>query len=370
VESYPRGTTLDHPDIPDASWVWPEMIRSARHTLDFAEFYASNAPGSALEPVLRAMEDAARRGVRVRFLAEKKFSRIYPETLGRLRRHGIQVRLFDASATTGGVLHAKYFIVDGREAFLGSQNFDWRALEHIQELGVRVRVPEVVRALARVFERDWESAGFRSPARAPRAGRVRWARVVDGGDTTEVALVASPLRQLPEGVAWDLPELLRMLEGARRRVRVQLLTYRSQGHGTYFGSLEGALRRCAARGVRVQVLVADWCQRRGIIEGLKSLQHIPGIEVRLVTIPPWRGGFIPYARVIHAKYLVVDGREAWVGTSNWERDYFYASRNVGLLIRGGVLPARLDAFFRDLWESPYAETVDPCRRYEPPRIGE
>lgn len=45
----------------------------------------------------------------------------------------------------GGVQHAKYF---------GSQNFDWRAIEHIQELGLRVRVPEVVQALGALFEYD------------------------------------------------------------------------------------------------------------------------------------------------------------------------------------------------------------------------
>jgi hypothetical protein len=66
----------------------------------------------------------------------------------------------------------------------------------------------------------------------------------------------------------------------------------------------------------------------------------------------------------------VDGARAWVGTSNWERDYFYASRNVGLVIEGGPLPARLDAFFADNWGSTLAEAVDPSRTYAPPRVAE
>ena len=72
----------------------------------------------------------------------------------------------------------------------------------------------------------------------------------------------------------------------------------------------------------------------------------------------------------HAKYMVVDGARAWVGTANWERDYFFQTRNVGLVVEGGPLPARLDAFFAQNWSSPYAEDLVKDRMYQPPRIGE
>ena len=29
-----------------------------------------------------------------------------------------------------------------------------------------------------------------------------------------------------------------------------------------------------------------------------------------------------YAPQMHSKYMVVDGKSAWIGTSNWEGDYF------------------------------------------------
>ena len=155
VETAPVETTLDHPDIPDAWQVWPQMIDGAGKTLDFAEFYASTPPGGAasrLEPVLAALERAAGRGVRIRFLLDRKFTQTYPETVARLRAmKGTEVRTVDYGALAGGVQHAKYFLVDGREAYLGSQNFDWRSLEHIQELGVRVAQPTVVQFLADVF---------------------------------------------------------------------------------------------------------------------------------------------------------------------------------------------------------------------------
>ena len=68
--------------------------------------------------------------------------------------------------------------------------------------------------------------------------------------------------------------------------------------------------------------------------------------------------------------MTVDGRRAWVGTSNWSRDYFLASRNVGLLVEGADFARTVRAFFEKTWSSGYAETVDPCREYEAPRVGE
>lgn len=374
VETWPVETTLDHPDIPDAYPVWLEMIAGATKTLDFAEFYASNEPGSRLETVVQAVEAALGRGVAVRFLADARFEKTYPETLQRLKDKGAQVRIIDYGKIAGGVLHAKYFLVDGRELFLGSQNFDFRALEHIQELGVRLAEPKSVAALADVFSTDWALAGggdqgFRV---APKPGGYGFPAVVGQGEpAARVTLVASPKGHLPDESLWDLPRLTELIDSAGETVRVQLLTYRAVGYDkSYFDTLESALRRAAARGVKVQMILADWSKRSPTLEGLQSLQVVPGIDVRLTTIPQWSGGFIPFARVSHAKYLVVDGKRSWIGTSNWEADYFFHSRNVGVIVEGTEAGARLDRYFTSTWSSPYAYDLDACARYEPPRVAE
>ena len=61
VETAPVETTLDHPDVPDAWRVWPEMIDGARERLDLAGFYFSNREGSRLEPVLQSILAAGTR---------------------------------------------------------------------------------------------------------------------------------------------------------------------------------------------------------------------------------------------------------------------------------------------------------------------
>jgi phosphatidylserine/phosphatidylglycerophosphate/cardiolipin synthase-like enzyme len=371
VESSPVETTLDHADIPDAWRVWPEMIGRATRTLEIEQFYVSNTPGGRLEPVIQAIEAAADRGVRVRLLAEEKFAKQYPETLERLAaRRGIAVRRMDSKKSMGGVQHAKFFIVDGREAFLGSQNFDWRALEHIQELGLRVRVHEVVRALGDIFEYDWVLATGTPPAPTSAPGRRGPFPARFAGETVQVTPVFSPQGYLPDPATWDLPRLVGLIDGAGRSVRVQLLTHRARSRdGEEFLELEGALKRASARGVKVELLVSDWSKRAGTIEGLQALHAPPNLIVKIATLPRWSGGFIPYARVVHAKYMVVDGQSAWLGTSNWERDYFTETRNVGLIVEGAAFARELERYFSDIWTSPYSAEVDPRATYTPPPIS-
>lgn len=374
VESAPIETTLDHADIPNAAQVWPEMIAGAAKELCFAEFYASDKPGSTLASTLKAIESATTRGVHVRFLLDQRFAQTYPEIPALLRAYAsTEVRFFDMKPLTGGVLHAKYFVVDAREAYLGSQNFDWRSLEHIQELGVRITSPALAAELQKTFELDWQLA---DPART-KTERVQAAErdehVSAGAALAGPGpwLVSSPRDLLASGAQWDLPQLVRLVDGAREHVRVQLLTYKMVTRDAgYWDPLEAALRRAAARGVKVELLVADWCKRKGTIEGLQSLEPLENVSVKLVTIPQWSGGFVPFARVVHAKYLVVDGARAWIGTSNWERDYFYASRNVGLVVEDTSFAGQLERFFASGWSSAYATPVDPCATYTAPKIGD
>ncbi len=374
VESAPVETTLDNPEIRNADVVWIEMIQSAARTLDFAEFYASSAPGSKLEKVVAALETAAARGVSVRFLLDLKFTATYPEMVERLRSiGGLELRVLDLSKSTRGILHAKYFIVDREEVYIGSHNFDWRSLEHIQELGVRVAQADVAKAVNDVFTLDWSLAGGEhvDPRTLAPNGYVFPAHIGTGPEMLKVTPVFSPKTLQPEPTLWELPKLAELIDTARTSVRVQVMTYKTLGRDKlYFDTLEAPLRRAAARGVKVELLCADWSKRAGTIEGLQSLEPLANIEVRMTTIPQWSGGYVSFARVSHAKYMVVDGERAWIGTSNWERDYFANSRNLGLIVEGKLIGSQLDLYFESTWNSEYAKRVDPSAVYEAPQFGD
>src|SRR5882672_5095592 len=152
VESAPVESGLDNPDVRNAHEVWLEMINGARNTFDCEEFYVSAEKGEPLDEVIEAMKGAAGRGVAVRIIGDSRMHKTYPDPLDMLGKvKNITVRIIDFGKLAGGVQHAKYFIVDGEQIFLGSQNFDWRSLKHIHELGVRISHPGAVAVYQTIF---------------------------------------------------------------------------------------------------------------------------------------------------------------------------------------------------------------------------
>jgi len=371
VETWPTETTLDNPGIPDAHEVWPTLIAGAETSLDLSQFYVSDVPDSRLGPVLDAVRAAAARGVAVRLLADAKFYKTYPDILDELGSlDNIEMRLYDMKPLTGGVQHAKYFLIDGRTTYLGSQNFDYRALEHIVELGVQIDSPQFTGFYQHIFELDWALAGGATVEEATSASVdvSPFPLPLRFGEATALATpVGSPESLLPAG-GWDLPVIVEAIEGAEERVRVQLLSYAVVGYDkSEWRVLDDALRAAAARGVAVELLVANWSKKGSKLASLKSLQQVEGITVRFANIPEHSEGFIPFSRVVHSKVLVVDQDWAWVGTSNWSKDYFHGSRNIGLVLEGAEVGRQLNDYFAQIWVSDYCETVDPEAEYSPPK---
>ena len=362
VQSIPVETELADPAIPFAKDAWVDMIRGAKVSVDAGEFYVTNRAGSALEPVLAELEKAGARGVKVRFLFSAKMLNEDPASVARIRRiAGAEVRIFDLTGVSRGILHAKYFVVDGREAALGSQNFDWRALEQIHELGVRTSDPRIVTRLSELFAIDWQFAGGHKlpalPARPPITAR------------PAVEVVASPPFLTPRDLRPSIEALVELIGQAKQTVRVQLLTYSPvAGQDRFWPVLDNALRAAAVRGVKVRLLVSDWVLGGRALPHLKALSLIPNLEVRIASIPEAKEGHIPYARTIHSKYLVVDETHLVLGTSNWEESYFTESRNIELIFRDSPLAVQAARIHDRLWNSPYTFTPDPMKAYEKRKV--
>ncbi len=372
VETVPVESGLGQPGLPAAADVWVEMIDGARRSLDLEHFYLSHWPGEATGPVLDAIGRAAKRGVRVRLLLDARMHDTYPhpaDSLGRLS--GVELRLIDMKKVSGGgVQHGKCMIVDGEQVFVGSQNLDWRALKHIHELGVRARDPHIADLFLRVFESDWRAAAPAAAAAVapPAAGALPALplRLVQAArDTVEVWPSFSPRGHIPDASLWDLDAIVRLLDSARREVVVQLLSYGLGRAGERDSTLDSALRRAAGRGVSVKLLISDWEADNARIGDLQRLSQVGNVEAKLSTVPEWSGGYIPFARVEHCKYMVVDTLWTWVGTSNWEPDYFHSSRNAALTLRSRTLARQARAIFATSWGAPGARPVRADRTYAP-----
>ena len=371
VHTVPVDTALSTDDLRQPGPVWIELFDGAKSRIDIGQFYAADHPGSVMNKVLDHLEAAGKRGVKIRFLLEEKGIKLSDAaTLERLRAiPNLTLRVLPYGQLSGGIIHAKYLLVDGKQAFVGSQNFDWRALEHIHETGLRITDETVVGQVQAIFEQDWQ-------AQAALADKQPVPLPASGQEPTRTGnyLVASPQRYNPPSVGDSQLELPRLLGEAKKEVRVQLLDYAPLSYGPdrtrpYYAVIDNAVRAAAARGVSVKLMVSNWNTDPLELPYLKSLAVLPNVEIKIVTLPEAKQGFIPYARVIHSKTMEIDGQVAWVGTSNWLGGYLDNSRNLEVVMRSEAMAKRVGQLHEQLWDGPYAKALDVSTDYAPPHPG-
>jgi len=374
VQTSPAETVLRNPDLRDPVTVWSEMFDNAKRDIVIGQFYAVTKPGSAFEKVVERLAAAGQRGVKIRFLIDQKGVGLSePATLERLKAiPNLELRILDFSKLTGnGIIHAKYLVVDGKEAFIGSQNFDWRAFEHIHETGLRITDAKIVGEVLAVFNQDWRAQGLLAKGgKVPEVNK----KVVAADYRQDAYLLASPNKYNTRGIGDSESGLPALLADAKTEVRVQLLDYAPVSYGPngtrpYYAVIDNAVRAAANRGVKVKLMVSNWNLEMPAQAYLKSLAVLPNVEIRVVTLPMSSSGFIPFARVIHSKTMVIDNQVAWVGTSNWAGGYMDLSRNFEVVMRNEKMAERLAATQEQIWTSPYAQPLNINKQYPKPVKG-
>jgi phosphatidylserine/phosphatidylglycerophosphate/cardiolipin synthase-like enzyme len=308
VESIPVETTIDNPDIRNTHEVWIEMIGRAQRSIDIEQFYISNEPGKLFQDVLAAICTAADRGVSIRIITDARMYKTYPESVDSLGQHrNIETRRIDFHNIAGGIQHAKYFIVDEQEVFVGSQNFDWRALEHIHEIGLRINNKDLAAAYRNVFDFDWKIASYTMKTKYFQNSFIQQYRVpirisTQWGDTAAIFPTFSPIGCIPDTALWDETAIVNLIDGANKTLKLQFLTYSTlERRGEMYTVIDDAIWRAAKRGVKVKMIVSDWEKGSLAVKALKEMSAVPNIEVAFTVIPEWSGGYISFARVEHCK---------------------------------------------------------------------
>ncbi|WP_395405976.1 phospholipase D-like domain-containing protein [Pseudoduganella sp. UC29_106] len=384
VQTVPVETTLHSDDLRDPITVWSELFDNAKTEIAIGQFYAASKPGAPFERVIERLEAAGKRGVKIRFLLDQKgIGLSEASTLERIKAiPNLEFRVLDYNKLTGnGIIHAKYLIVDRANAFVGSQNFDWRSFTHIHETGLRITEPKIVGEVQAIFEQDWAAQAALAqgktvaPLQAKGAVLASAAPRADASVTGEAAtLLSSPAAFNPPGVLDSELTLPALLADAKEEVRVQLLDYAPLSYGPkgtrpYYAVIDNAVRAAANRGVKIKLMVSNWNLETPAQAYLKSLALLPNVEIRVVTLPKASTGFIPFARVIHSKTMVIDNKLAWVGTSNWSGGYFDLSRNIEVVMRNEQMAKRLAALHEQTWSSQYAQPLDVNKNYPKPSKG-
>jgi len=107
--------------------------------------------------ILQAMIDAAKRGVKVRFISAQLGERgVDRNQEGRdlLNSNGVNAKCVTVPYIHGKMILADYGTSNAR-VFIGSENFSQTSLDRNRELGILVTEPEILDRLHTTFEADW-----------------------------------------------------------------------------------------------------------------------------------------------------------------------------------------------------------------------
>ncbi|KAK7471518.1 hypothetical protein BaRGS_00035857 [Batillaria attramentaria] len=329
VESIPQNLTYDKEAYIHRSTYsgLKELLSLAKESVHIASFYwtllgtdiayhdSSSKEGEDIFYTLMEMGKDKKVSIKIAQNAENN------DTMMLAEKANAQVRTLNFTNLLGkGILHTKFWVVDGRHFYIGSANLDWRSLTQVKELGVLVQdCPCLGGDVEKLFDVYWYL-----------------------GASLHVELSSSVL---PE---WFWP----VIDDALREVAFD-------------------------KGVHVRLLASKWSHTlKDMYAFLCSLSmlghtHYPKmrVEVKLFVVPKYSKSQerIPYARVNHNKYMVTD-QHAYIGTSNWSGDYFINTGGVGFILeqpedsmnttRGNFRRQLADIFWRD-WYSNHSIPL-PC----------
>ena len=373
VESIPLETPLEKSDLPRTLNVWLKMINEAKESVDIETFYFANEKGKPLEQIIAALKDAAGRGVIVRIIVDSGFYSKNDKSVDELEGiKNITIKKIPFSNLAGGVMHAKYFIADKINVFTGSQNFDWRALIHIHEIGIRVKNKDMGRTFSELFETDWKLCdnnfyGITNMAVHFFVNKDNPVTVSSDkyGQVMMYPAFSPPDLNMP-GLSSEEDELIKIIDNSKNRLLIQMYSYspKTRSKEIKYDRIDNALRSAASRGVKVKIIFSDWAIRDEATDFIKSLSAEKNIEIKFSSIPQYSAGFIPYSRVDHCKYFISDNNISWISSSNWEWGYFNNSRNATIVTENLKINEELEKVFYRSWDSNFTEKVDIDRKYE------
>ncbi|CAM9134342.1 unnamed protein product [Bubo scandiacus] len=379
VESIPEGMTFSDGSVPNPSTfsTWMNLLGTVTHSLDIASFYwtmtnedtRTHEPSAAQgEQILNELLQLPQRGITVRITVSRPSAKAPLNDLRALEQSGAVVRTVDMPRLTGGVLHTKFWLVDGTHLYLGSANMDWRSLTQVKELGIAVyNCSCLAKDLGKIFE-------------------AYWALGIPGA-----SIPSSPPALCAAGRTQDLGALLSVIDAAEAFVDVAVMSYLPTTEFShpqrFWPAIDNRLRKAVfERRVKVRLLVGCWRHSRvTMFPFLKSLAAVAdnqtrySVAVRLFVVPASAAqAQIPYARVNHNKYMVTE-KAAYIGTSNWSGDYFTRTAGSALVVNqtlspssagtatvpaAGTIREQLQAVFERDWSSRYSADISDAEQWE------
>jgi cardiolipin synthase A/B len=300
-----RGNDYDVLTNGDA--IFPAMldaIRGARRRISFETYIYES--GSVASQFTAALEDAARRGVRVNIVVDSVGgSGMQEADIARLETAGCRLAQFNSPTwysleEVNYRTHRKILVVDGEVGFSGGVGVadhwlgDAQDKEHWRDTQVRMRGPVVRLLEAGFYENFIETAGEVTP------------ELDDVPPERHAGGASIVVRSSPTGGSNDLKRLyLLAIASARRTIDVT---------SPYFvtdESSEWALRDAVARGVKIRILVeGDITDAMPVkYASRQAYDRLIAAGIEIYEYQP---------TMMHTKTLVVDGIWSMFGSANFD----------------------------------------------------
>jgi cardiolipin synthase len=245
-----------------------------------------------------------------------------PKNAQRLRDGGVHVEIMDHKVFAPRVIevnHTKVAIIDGREAFVGGQNFSGGGFGR-HDLSLQVTGP-VLGDIQMHFDKIWARAGNQPLDTAP-------AQTQPTGDLALRSLETTP----KDHEFRDM--VIRAIDQAKREINVEQ---------AYMNDPEVIrhLEQAAKRGVTVRMIIPVKADD-GIVDNMLR-----------AAMPGWMKAGIEvyrYEPSMHTKALSVDGVWATVGSTNLDHRALHDNYELSLAISDPATVQKLDRdlFFTDL----------------------
>lgn len=310
-----------------------EAIRSARTTIDYAQYYYADGP--IAQEIADALADRCRAGVGVNVLLDAFGALAMPaEGTDLMRRSGCHVVFFRPLTRLWGRPnnrnHRRILVIDGRVAFAGGSGVSskWmgngREPGHWRDTDVRVEGP-VVEYLQGAFAENWLEATGIVLGGNPYFPRPLAAR----GEA-----YAQVVRSSPAGGSFAMYTIfLLAISSARRSIYIT---------NPYFvpdARMAEALIQAKRRGVRVVVLVPGEIDHNLVRQASRA--QYGRLLKAAVEIYEYR------AALLHAKTMVIDGVWSTVGSTNLDNRSFALNDELNLAIYSRAVARRLEEIFAE-----------------------
>jgi len=284
-------TWIGEPGAGSAPWV--NAIERARKRVDYNVYLLTD------QNIADALKQVAARGVAVRLILDSHpydFSDAVAKELAMFRGSKVQVKTWSPSATSYD--HAKYLVVDGRVAIVGSANATYAALDGGANLEDNVEIDggALPADLDALFQADW--AGRPRPNLPP-------ALIVSPGSSKALA---DQIRQpgpvmMAEEELYDAPDVMAAME---------------------------------AKGRQLELLLPSSIDSEEMANARMLKSH--GVQVRLLSSP-----------YVHAK-LIVGTEAVFVGSENISSNSLDDNREVGIVVAQPLVRAQAQAWFAQYWQ--------------------